>query len=74
MDIYNVMMFVQFEWVEHHLGWKWINKLIVTKDKTVVSGDLLIDDKPIIKGNPYNLVVMHKYLHIDTHIKATTKQ
>ncbi|KAK2156686.1 hypothetical protein LSH36_207g03020 [Paralvinella palmiformis] len=40
-----------FEWVEHHLGWNWINKIIITKDKTIISGDLLIDDKPVIKGD-----------------------
>ena len=31
----------------------WIKKLIITSDKTIVDGNYLIDDKPIITGtNP----------------------
>jgi 5'-nucleotidase len=38
------------EWVEHYLGKEWLRKLIVTKDKTVIHGHYLIDDKPEISG------------------------
>jgi len=38
------------EWVKEHLGEKWARRLILTKDKTVVIGDILIDDKPNIHG------------------------
>jgi 5'-nucleotidase len=38
------------QWVEDHLGREWTERLILTKDKTLVYGDFLIDDKPVIKG------------------------
>lgn len=38
-------------WVEKHLGDNWVNRLIFTKDKTLVRGTFLIDDKPDIKGS-----------------------
>ncbi len=40
----------KLEWVEKHLGSSWVKKTIITKDKTIVRGDFLIDDKPEIKG------------------------
>ena len=40
----------KYLWVEKHLGRAATNRLILTKDKTLIQGDLLIDDKPEIKG------------------------
>lgn len=40
----------KFMWVERYLGKEWINRIILTKDKTWVRGDILIDDKPEITG------------------------
>ncbi|KAK3091573.1 hypothetical protein FSP39_020905 [Pinctada imbricata] len=40
----------KYEWVEHHLGKNWINKLILTRDKTMVTGNILIDDKVKVTG------------------------
>ena len=40
----------KYLWVEKHLGREATNRLILTKDKTLVQGDLLIDDKPEITG------------------------
>lgn len=40
----------KYLWVEKHLGREATNRLILTKDKTLVHGDLLIDDKPEIQG------------------------
>lgn len=37
-------------WVDAHLGKFWTKRLILTKDKTLVRGHLLIDDKPEITG------------------------
>lgn len=37
-------------WVEKHLGHFWTKRLILTKDKTLVRGHILIDDKPGITG------------------------
>ncbi|UDL15973.1 5'-nucleotidase [Microbacterium phage Pumpernickel] len=35
----------KYAWVEEMFGEGWSNKLILAKDKTVVSGDILFDDK-----------------------------
>lgn len=40
----------KFESVRENLGEKWLKKIILTKDKTIIRGDILIDDKPAIKG------------------------
>lgn len=40
----------KYEWTEKHLGAKWIEKLILTRDKTLIKSDILIDDKPEITG------------------------
>lgn len=40
----------KYEWVERHLGRAATERLIVTRDKTLVRGDLLVDDRPTIAG------------------------
>lgn len=40
----------KFEWVYEYLGKSWIKKVVIAKDKTIISGDYLIDDKPQIEG------------------------
>ncbi len=40
----------KYRWVEKHLGPDFVKKLIMSRDKTLVKGDFLIDDKPEIKG------------------------
>jgi 5'-nucleotidase len=50
LNPYQNCILEKYEWVEEHLGTDWTNRLIVTKDKTLVRGDLLIDDNPEIKG------------------------
>ncbi len=59
-------------WIGEHLGSSWKNRTIITSDKTVVRGDVLIDDRPEIKGvqipswehvlytQPYNLHITDK--------------
>lgn len=37
-------------WVEGHLGQEWRERLITTRDKTLVYGNFLIDDKPEVTG------------------------
>lgn len=37
-------------WVEQHLGDGWSERVIVTKDKTLVRGDVLVDDRPTVLG------------------------
>lgn len=36
----------KYEWVERHLGANFVSRIILLKDKTLVRGDVLIDDKP----------------------------
>ena len=40
----------KFAWVADHLGEGWTRRMVVTRDKTIVSGDILVDDKPAIEG------------------------
>lgn len=40
----------KYHWIEHHFGRPATQRLILTRDKTLVRGDLLIDDKPRIEG------------------------
>ena len=56
--------------IERHLGREWLERTILTKDKTKVRGNYLIDDKPTIKGsmNPHwmHVVFTHRYNeHLD---------
>lgn len=59
-------------WLKEHMGEYWARKLILTKDKTIVSGDYLIDDRENITGimtptwkhiiftQPYNKTTQHE--------------
>ena len=38
------------QWIQNHLGDEWKDRLILTRDKTTVRGDFLIDDKTKITG------------------------
>lgn len=40
----------KYDWLQHHAP-SLIRRLIITKDKTLVRGDILIDDKPRITGS-----------------------
>ena len=40
----------KYDWVKKHFGQEWLKKIILTYDKTIVDGDILVDDKPFIKG------------------------
>jgi len=47
---YNNCVGEKFAWVDRHLGSDWVRRVILTKDKTMVRGDVLIDDKPEVTG------------------------
>ena len=47
---FNPCVLEKFAWVEKYLGQKWVERMILTRDKTLVHGDILIDDKPKISG------------------------
>ncbi|MDI6736949.1 MAG: 5'-3'-deoxyribonucleotidase [Nanoarchaeota archaeon] len=50
MKIYKHCVVEKYEWIDMHLGSEWVRRLMLTADKTMVSGDILIDDNPEIKG------------------------
>lgn len=43
-------VFVQYAWVEKHFGEDFLEQVILTRDKTLVTGDILIDDRPDVTG------------------------
>ncbi|MBI2024757.1 MAG: 5'-3'-deoxyribonucleotidase [Candidatus Harrisonbacteria bacterium] len=47
---YENCVLEKYRWVEKHLGRDFIKRIVLSKDKTIVRGSFLIDDKPIIKG------------------------
>lgn len=51
------------EWVAHHLGREWVDQLVLTRDKTLVRGDVLIDDAPTAKGTA--LVPLWEHVYFD---------
>uniref|UniRef100_G3SR39 5',3'-nucleotidase, mitochondrial n=1 Tax=Loxodonta africana TaxID=9785 RepID=G3SR39_LOXAF len=40
----------KYAWVEKHFGPEFLEHVVLTRDKTVISADLLIDDRPDITG------------------------
>lgn len=51
LNQYRHCVLEKYEWVEQHLGVDFVNhRMIVTKDKTLVHGDILVDDKPCVTG------------------------
>lgn len=40
----------KYAWVREYLGEEWMPRLVITRDKTVVRGRVLIDDKPVMRG------------------------
>ncbi len=50
LSAYKHCVFEKYEWVERHLGYDFTTRLILTRDKTLVHGDFLIDDRPEITG------------------------
>lgn len=47
---YEHCVLEKYRWVERHLGYDFTKRIIMTKDKTLVRGDFLIDDNPAING------------------------
>lgn len=48
---YENCVLEKYEWVERHLGREFTKRMIVTKDKTLVRGAYLIDDRPAVEGS-----------------------
>ncbi|XP_045680446.1 5'(3')-deoxyribonucleotidase, mitochondrial isoform X2 [Phyllostomus hastatus] len=47
---YKYCAYEKYAWVEKHLGPDFLEQVVLTRDKTVVSADFLIDDRPDITG------------------------
>jgi len=50
LSTYKNCVLEKYEWVDKILGPDWVKRIILTKDKTLVKADYLIDDKPKITG------------------------
>lgn len=70
---YETCVAEKYAWVRQWLGTEYMERIIITRDKSVVRGRVLIDDKPHVKGKcdtpdwtqilfqqPYNLDVADK--------------
>jgi 5'-nucleotidase len=47
---YEFCVVEKYAWIEKHFGKEYIEKIIIIRDKTLIRGDILIDDKPEISG------------------------
>lgn len=47
---YETCVAEKFAWVREHLGADFLSRILITRDKTVVKGRVLIDDKPRVSG------------------------
>lgn len=50
LSTYKNCVLEKFEWVDKVLGSQWVDRILLTKDKTLIKADYLIDDKPNITG------------------------
>ena len=50
---YRHCVLEKYEWVEEHLGAEWTDRMVLTRDKTLLSAtaDVLVDDKPDVVGS-----------------------
>ena len=48
---YQNCVLEKYEWILKHLGVEFTEKIILTRDKTLINAHFLIDDKPEIKGS-----------------------
>lgn len=47
---YDHCVLEKYQWIEEHFGAPFVDRIILTRDKTLIRGDMLIDDKPEIIG------------------------
>jgi 5'-nucleotidase len=52
--IHNFCVQEKYDWVKKHLGQEFVEKIIMTRDKTLIHGNFLIDDKVEITGKNKN--------------------
>ena len=50
-SIYNPLSYTEKRlWVENHLGFEWVQRLIISPDKSLLKGHILIDDHVTGRG------------------------
>ena len=50
-SIYNPLSYTEKRlWVENHLGFEWVKRLIISPNKSLLNGDVLIDDHMTGRG------------------------
>lgn len=61
----------KLSWVERHLGEPMASSTIITRDKTRVAGDILIDDNPMVRGrrDPEWTLIRFTY-HYNRHLEG----
>ena len=47
---YENCVLEKYQWAEKHLGRDFTERIILSKDKTLIRGNFLIDDNPVIEG------------------------
>jgi 5'-nucleotidase len=66
----------KYEWVRENLNQDWLKRLIIAKDKTRIQGDILIDDKPKIRGERIpsweQVLYTHPWNSEVTHLRRLT--
>ena len=50
LSFYGNCVLEKYKWVETVLGPAWVKRIILTKDKTIIKADILIDDRPEVTG------------------------
>eukprot|EP00921_Rhytidocystis_pertsovi_P004836 GHVQ01008408.1.p2 GENE.GHVQ01008408.1~~GHVQ01008408.1.p2 ORF type:complete len:273 (+),score=23.30 GHVQ01008408.1:423-1241(+) len=63
----------KFDWIECHLGSKWKSRVILASDKTLIRGDILIDDKPSVCHGSHDPAWIHVLFHHAYNKKETEK-
>lgn len=63
----------KYAWVRKYLGEDWMARLVVTRDKSVVKGCVLIDDKPSVKGASIDPVWSHIVFEQPYNLEVTDK-
>jgi 5'-nucleotidase len=48
---YDPSVLEKFQWVEDHFNREFVDRIVLTRDKTLIRGDILVDDKPVITGS-----------------------
>lgn len=50
-SIYNPLSYIEKRlWIENHLGFEWVKRLIISPNKSLLKGDVLIDDNVSGRG------------------------